>query len=81
MNFEEIKQIVEKVDGKLKEIARFEKLKTYIDERTDPTGAVVITVEKETFSVGPTDLKALLDNKIQANDTTADLTDLKNKAK
>ena len=81
MIFSEIKQIVDRIEVKLKEKTRFEGLKTYIDERTDPNGVVVIKVENEEFAVDPADLKKILDKKIIEQDTSADEQELKLKAK
>lgn len=81
MDFQEVKTIVSKISQKLEEASTFQALKDFIDGRTDPTGVVKIRVENKEFDADPADLKKILDKKIQAADITADLTDLKNKAK
>lgn len=81
MNIDEIKEVVDRIVAKKEHAKRFESLKTFVDDRTDPTGEVEITVEKETFAVDPKDLKKLLDKKITDQDTTSDEAELKLKAK
>jgi phage shock protein A len=77
MDINKLKTIFDRILSKQESISRFERLKTHIDERTQPNDLVTITVEKETFDVDPKELKKILDKKITENDTTTDLADLK----
>lgn len=81
MNIDEVKQVVDRILAKREDVSRFEKLKTFIDDRTDPTGKVTITIEKESFEVDPADVKAMLTKQIQTKDTASDEAELKQKAK
>lgn len=81
MNIDEIKEVVDRIIAKRGQADAFARLKTYIDDRTDPSGLVTITVEKETFAVDPVELKKLLDKEALKYVVTQDEVELKNKAK
>lgn len=81
MNIDEVKKIVDTIVSKKETASRFEGLKTFIDNRTNPSGLVTVTVEKETFDADPQDIKQLLNKRIADLDTTADEAELKQKAK
>lgn len=81
MNIDEIATIVGRIVSKKDAAKRFEKLKSFIDNRTNPQGTVTISVEDEQFDVDPVDLKHILDKKIASEDTTQDETELKQKVK
>jgi hypothetical protein len=76
MNIDEVKNKVDVIVTKKENQRRFRKLKDFIDERTNPSGLVTITVEKETFTVDPVDLKKLINKRIDDEDTTADEAEL-----
>lgn len=77
MNIDEVKNKVDVILTKKENQKRFRKLKDYIDNRTNPSGLVSITVEKETFSVEPVELKKLLNKRIDDEDTTVEEAELK----
>lgn len=77
MNIDEIKNKVDVIVTKKENQKRFRKLKDFIDDRTDPSGLVTITIEKETFTVDPSELKKLLNKRIDDEDTMADEAELK----
>ena len=77
MNIDKVKQTVDVILTKKENQNRFRKLKDFIDNRTDPTGLVTISVEKESFTVDPAELKKLLNKRIDDEDTTADEAELK----
>ena len=77
MNIDKVKQTVDVILTKKENQNRFRKLKDFIDNRTDPTGLVTISVEKESFTVDPAELKKILNKRIDDEDTTADEAELK----
>jgi hypothetical protein len=79
MKIEEVKHVVDRIIEKKANADKFSALKKFIDDRTNPQGEVLITVESQTFSVQPGELKALLNRKIQDQDTTSDEDELKQK--
>jgi hypothetical protein len=81
MNIDEVKEVVDRIVSKKQAVSRFQELKDFIDNRTNPAGLVTITIEKETFDADPVEVKKLLNKRIQDNDTTDDEIELKNKAK
>ena len=81
MNIDEVKEVVDRIVSKKQAVSRFQELKNFVDNRTNPQGLVTITIEKETFDADPVEVKKLLNKRIQDNDTTDDETELKNKAK
>ena len=80
MNYQEIRPIIERIDTKLAEAERLGKIKGMVDDRTDK-GKVMIKFESFEILVDPAEFKKLLDSNITSNDTTADLAELKLKAK
>lgn len=80
MNYQEIRPIVDRIDTKLAEADRLGKIKILVDDRTDK-GKIMIKFETYEILVDPTEFKKLLDVNIASNDTTADLAELKLKAK
>lgn len=77
MNIDEIKAKVDTILTKKENQKRFRILKDFIDNRTDPTGHVTVTIEKETFTVDPGELKKLINKRIDNEDTTTDEVELK----
>lgn len=77
MNIDRVKEKVDVIVTKKENQKRFRKLKDFIDNRTDPSGLVTITVEKESFTVDPVELKKLLNKRIDDEDATADEAELK----
>lgn len=77
---EEVRPIIVKIDTKLAEAERLGKIKGMVDDRTDQ-GKVTIKFEGFEILVDPTEFKKLLDLNISNNDITADLAELKQKAK
>lgn len=77
MNIDKVKEKVDVIVTKKQNQKRFRELKDFIDNRTDPSGLVTISVEKESFTVDPVELKKLLNKRIDDEDTTTDETELK----
>lgn len=80
MNYNELKIIFDRIEGKVKESERLIKIKLLVDERTDQ-GLVDIKFEGQEIKVNPTQFKQLIDTNVAQQDTTADFAELKTKAK
>ena len=80
MTYEEIKPIFDRIQAKVLEIERLNKVKILVDERTEK-GLITIKFEGHEMQVSPQDFKNLIDKKITENNPTADFAELKLKAK
>lgn len=85
MNIKEITEIVERINKKKEKVSSLERAKTVIDSITK-NEVVEVNINKTkkgdvVFTVDAVELVRLIDKEIAKQDTTADETELKAKAK